>query len=776
MSRFVLRWSAAGVMLVGALNVASVNAESGADYDYFNELINASGAGQGAAAAADDRAEPFTLEGLTGSDQSSSRSNGRLALPDSPASRAPARDSDPAADSVAAFERELNLRAMMPASEIPEPTDTPKRAPSQRLSTTGGWEEDVSRTVQSVAREARISAVESTRAPDPAPASGDITALIGSVKLDAGNHDGGSDDVADSVAAGAPGRAYPEDTSSIIETLSRGGGIGAGDDAAATAGVSAEGRVSTGEDLAATVDAVAGVGQDRRSSIIDDISREALSAIRRDDQVQADAQARDTMNQVFGGIEPAPPSGIPGARVLTRSSEELELGRLVDLVGREGAGGSSSLDEPDRLDEQARTLLGIAAQPEPEPQREFGTGGDVSGAVRDLIGDAGSTMPRADDALEAVNAMERASRGPRERDTGRLSPSPVPSSGTQVDEDPVVVVTAIDPVPKSSIRPQQSQELTRQQLEKNLAAGSRTGKAPAKPVESVREVDEAALAALLGGGSAPDRAPRSGGKARQLPPVARAGGGSGVEGLTPPQGFKLPEPAKPEPKPDPAPRQLDDATLSSLLGGGGSTVPRSGATVPRSGAAVDRQPAPSRPALVRPDTPAAGLRGGGDDIGQVVALIEQERDRSMTGGRSPLPVSTPPPGRTRTSVSAPASATMPDTVAALSRDGISRRTPPPTRRLPPANTGLYVFGPTRPGSQLEEVADILIPADNISLEQMMWALYQKNPKAFTRGDIRRLKDFSLLDVPHPDEIVRTPHQDAKAGLDKLRNHRRASRL
>ncbi len=86
-----------------------------------------------------------------------------------------------------------------------------------------------------------------------------------------------------------------------------------------------------------------------------------------------------------------------------------------------------------------------------------------------------------------------------------------------------------------------------------------------------------------------------------------------------------------------------------------------------------------------------------------------------------------------------------------------------------APKGLYVFGPTKPGSKLEDIADSLIPADDISLNQMMWAMYVQNPGAFINGDIWRLRDSYLLNVPNLEDLYRIGTVEADEQMSRMRS-------
>ena len=96
---------------------------------------------------------------------------------------------------------------------------------------------------------------------------------------------------------------------------------------------------------------------------------------------------------------------------------------------------------------------------------------------------------------------------------------------------------------------------------------------------------------------------------------------------------------------------------------------------------------------------------------------------------------------------------------------------PPAKRSSPAipdRPRLYAFGPTKPGSTLADVADQLLPSERITIAQMMWALYRKNPEAFTNKNINSLKPRSLLNVPELDELLAVSRVEAENQITRLR--------
>jgi len=61
------------------------------------------------------------------------------------------------------------------------------------------------------------------------------------------------------------------------------------------------------------------------------------------------------------------------------------------------------------------------------------------------------------------------------------------------------------------------------------------------------------------------------------------------------------------------------------------------------------------------------------------------------------------------------------------------------------------YGPTKQGETLAHVAQQVLTDATISNEQMMWALYNSNPKAFENGKLNRLRAGAFLTVPTPEQ-------------------------
>ncbi len=109
-----------------------------------------------------------------------------------------------------------------------------------------------------------------------------------------------------------------------------------------------------------------------------------------------------------------------------------------------------------------------------------------------------------------------------------------------------------------------------------------------------------------------------------------------------------------------------------------------------------------------------------------------------------------------------------------------RRTPPPEtapaipRSTAGAATGSVTsgpdgdsYGPVRANETLWRISERLSADSNVSLNQMMVALYRANPEAFA-GNINRLRRGAILRVPPASELARTTSNEATAEV--MRQH------
>lgn len=77
------------------------------------------------------------------------------------------------------------------------------------------------------------------------------------------------------------------------------------------------------------------------------------------------------------------------------------------------------------------------------------------------------------------------------------------------------------------------------------------------------------------------------------------------------------------------------------------------------------------------------------------------------------------------------------------------------------------FGAVLDGQSLWRVARRINRAMGVSINQMMWALYQQNPDAFVTDSVDSLKAGSYLKIPAPDYVRQVSDQDARQALANL---------
>lgn len=83
--------------------------------------------------------------------------------------------------------------------------------------------------------------------------------------------------------------------------------------------------------------------------------------------------------------------------------------------------------------------------------------------------------------------------------------------------------------------------------------------------------------------------------------------------------------------------------------------------------------------------------------------------------------------------------------------------------------GELVYGPVKSDDTLWSIAKKLRPSNDISVHQMMMALYQANPEAFLDGNINRLRKGNILRIKDPSMI--TAMSRAEASREVMRHER-----
>jgi pilus assembly protein FimV len=137
---------------------------------------------------------------------------------------------------------------------------------------------------------------------------------------------------------------------------------------------------------------------------------------------------------------------------------------------------------------------------------------------------------------------------------------------------------------------------------------------------------------------------------------------------------------------------------------------------------------------------------------------------------APPTVAAAPPAASRAPETPPASApaassqpsaTEPSAPSAAPSGGPSATaeltTPPGTAKETPASGDTY--GPIQKGETLNKIAQETKPA-NVSLEQMLVALYRENQGAFVNNNMNRMKTGQILRVPSADDVSKIEQKDA----------------
>ena len=127
-----------------------------------------------------------------------------------------------------------------------------------------------------------------------------------------------------------------------------------------------------------------------------------------------------------------------------------------------------------------------------------------------------------------------------------------------------------------------------------------------------------------------------------------------------------------------------------------------------------------------------------------------------------------PPATTAAPAPSPsASATPPATAPAAPSSAPSSATGAPSARGELVSSpGGDTYGPVQRGDTLHKIAAQVKPSD-VSLEQMLVALYRENQGAFVNNNMNRLKTGQVLKVPSADEIGKL---DAKQARTEVRTH------
>ena len=128
---------------------------------------------------------------------------------------------------------------------------------------------------------------------------------------------------------------------------------------------------------------------------------------------------------------------------------------------------------------------------------------------------------------------------------------------------------------------------------------------------------------------------------------------------------------------------------------------------------------------------------------------------SQTPPASAPAASSQTPASAEPSASSAAAPTAPGAAPSASAE---LTTPPGTPKETPASGDTY--GPIQKGETLNKIATEVKPA-NVSLEQMLVALYRENQAAFIGNNMNRMKTGQILKVPSADDVAKIEQKDAR---------------
>ncbi|MBZ0333619.1 FimV/HubP family polar landmark protein [Marinobacter sp. AL4B] len=129
----------------------------------------------------------------------------------------------------------------------------------------------------------------------------------------------------------------------------------------------------------------------------------------------------------------------------------------------------------------------------------------------------------------------------------------------------------------------------------------------------------------------------------------------------------------------------------------------------------------------------------------------------------------------REQVTAPTSAPQRSTVSQSSRSAESARRQAAVQSAPTSSANADSFGPTGPSDTLWTIAQRMRPNNSVSMQQVMLAIQDKNPKAFIGGNINRLKRGQVLRAPSLSEIERRSQTEASRVVARQNQELKAPR-
>lgn len=100
----------------------------------------------------------------------------------------------------------------------------------------------------------------------------------------------------------------------------------------------------------------------------------------------------------------------------------------------------------------------------------------------------------------------------------------------------------------------------------------------------------------------------------------------------------------------------------------------------------------------------------------------------------------------------------------------------PAAAAPAATAGASTYGPVQPQETFWSIATKLRPSPAVTMDQVMWSIYSRNPGAFEGGRIGGLLKGAVLKVPTAAEMAAVSPAVAKARISQLRGGHAGSRV
>lgn len=144
--------------------------------------------------------------------------------------------------------------------------------------------------------------------------------------------------------------------------------------------------------------------------------------------------------------------------------------------------------------------------------------------------------------------------------------------------------------------------------------------------------------------------------------------------------------------------------------------------------------------------------------GKVAAPTVSAPSQPQTPPAQPAVSSSTPTPAPAQQAEAPAASPTPPSTPAPSAGSVATGQPSAQAEMG-ATAGADTYGPVQKGDTLRKIAEGVKPS-NVSLEQMLVALYRENKSAFSGNNMNRLKTGQILKVPSAEEVEKIEQKEA----------------